>query len=163
MTPEPNGSTGPRPQPGAVLAEFGPFPVEWGKAGEIAAATLDPNGSSRYRPAFADAEPPIAPPTYGMVQALWGASLDELGLGLEPTRILDGEYEFEYLRPIRVGDWLRGVTRYMGSRSKRGRQSSHFRLIDLETTFSDSDSGDPVLISRRTIVEFDEPPAWGRG
>lgn len=163
MTPDRAVGAGSAPEPGSLIAEFGPFPVEWGKAREIAIATFDDAGADRYAPSEeARRDPPFAPPTYTMVQALWGASLDELPLGLEPTRILDGEYRFDYLKPIRVGDWLVGRTRYLGRTAKRGRKVGSFNQVKVETTFHDAQTDEAVLVATRTVLEFEEPPRWER-
>jgi acyl dehydratase len=154
--------TGPRAglAPNTVIARFGPFPVEWGKAREIAEATYDP-AAEIYTPRQGS-ELPVVTPTYTMVQAHWGAGLHHLSaLQLDPNRILDGEHQFSYYRHLRVGDWVTGTTRYIGEECRVGRAVGQMRRIVIETSFHRDDETLAVT-DRRTILEFEQPPAWDR-
>jgi hypothetical protein len=147
------------PAPGTLLKTFGPVPIEWGKAREVARATFDASWETRYVP-VASAVSPIAPPTYTMIQSHWGASLDDLdGLGLDMSRILDGEQEFEYLVPIRVGDWITAETRFVRAETRPSRKMGRLRKLIIETTFTNA-AGEKAIVNRRTVLEFASPPDW---
>jgi hypothetical protein len=148
------------PEVGTVLATIGPFPVEWGKAKEVAQSLLARDAESRFTPG-SPGPGPIVAPTYTMVQAHWGGALDNYPLlRLDMSRILDGEEEFDYRADVRVGDWLTGVARYVGVRESTGRRAGAVRMITIETTFTNQ-TGAVVVVVRRTEVEFDHAPDWG--
>jgi acyl dehydratase len=142
-----------------VLATIGPVPVEWGKALEIARATLDPD-AERFRPSRSTAPGLAAPPTYTMVLSHWGASIyDFPAVPLDPDRTLDGEHAFTYHRAPRIGDWLTATVRFGGRREHAGRSTGAFGTVAFDTTFHDH-HGKLVLTHRRTVVVLDQPPRW---
>lgn len=124
--------------------------VELGKVREFAKAILDDD------PAYGTESPPI-PPTFTMAMAHWpapsggqGAALANLGLDL--LRILHAGQEYEYLRPIEVGDVLTTRSRISDVSEKEGRKGGTLTFITSETTFSNQ-RGEDVLIARTILVQ----------
>jgi hypothetical protein len=145
-------------EPGTVLARFGPFPVEWGKAREIALALGDTAAVERYRPRR-DHAPPRVMPIYTMVQSLWGSALDDYpALELDPPRLLDGEYEYEFHADVRVGDWLTGVSRLLERTWAHGARAGAFERITIETRLTNQD-GERVVTMRRTVLQLERAPS----
>lgn len=142
---------------GTVLARIGPIPVEWGKAREIALALFDRATAEGFRP-DPDVPGPRVMPIYTMVQSLWGSALhDYTGLGLDPDRLLDGEYEYEFLADVHIGDWLTGVSRLESREPAHGRRAGAFERITIETTFTNQNE-EPAVIMRRTVLQLESAP-----
>ncbi|HVE90853.1 MAG TPA: MaoC family dehydratase N-terminal domain-containing protein [Actinomycetota bacterium] len=145
-----------RPLPGAGIGAAGAefeWVVERGKVAEFARACLagDPAHSG------ADA---VAPPTFPVTAtALWEAPGSRPGLPepFDPRRVLHGEQEFVYERPLRAGDVLTGVTRLADAYERTGRRGGTMRFAVWETTFTDS-TGSIVARSRATIIETSKAP-----
>lgn len=141
---------------GYDLGVTGTFPVEWGKIREFAKAILDDN------PAYDDPGSPeavaaggvVAPPTFTMVQAHWGASSTRAvpNLGLDLTRVLHGEQEFEYRVPIRAGDTLTARQRIADAYSKEGKRGGTMTFVVFETEFTNQ-RGEVACVARGTIIE----------
>jgi acyl dehydratase len=106
-----------------------------------------------------------APPTFPFAMPYWGA-YPELQEGLEPVRsnplwkvmgklgpglILHGEQEFEYHRPVLVGDVLRGED-VISDVYKRETDTSVMTFIVTETVWTDVGSGEPVVTARFNLV-----------
>jgi hypothetical protein len=144
-------------EPGTVLARIGPFPVEWGKAREIALALGDQADVERYRPQQ-QGEPPRVMPIYTMVQSLWGSALDDYPqLELDPPRLLDGEYEYEFHADVRVGDWLSAVSTLKHRGWAQGERAGAFERITIETVFTNQ-HGERVVTMRRTVLQLERAP-----
>jgi acyl dehydratase len=95
----------------------------------------------------------VAPPTYPiafMAQAMAGAasSFDELGLNF--MTLVHGEQEFEYDRPVKVGETLTLTARIQDVYEKQGR-SGVLDILVLETNATDT-TGKRVFASRQTLV-----------
>jgi acyl dehydratase len=90
----------------------------------------------------------LAPPTFPtVIQILASAQvvLDQ-ELGLDYTRVVHGEQEFEWHRPIVVGDVLRATPRIADIYAKG---PNEFLVIEGEITDGD---GDLVCVSRATLL-----------
>jgi hypothetical protein len=131
-------------------------PVEWvverGKISEFARACLNAN-DVYSRP---DA---VAPPTFPQTTSFWqrrDGGRPRLGRPMDPRRILHGEQEFEYLRPLRAGDVLTGVTKLKDYYEKEGKRGGVMRFAVFETEFRDKD-GNVVAYSRGTTIETAKP------
>lgn len=98
----------------------------------------------------ADSGATVAPPTFaacftiGRTDALFADP--ELGAH---RNLVHGSQEYEFHRPVRVGDVLDCTPRIDDLRS-RGTMD----LLTLETRCVDARTGEPVLTSRSTIVFF---------
>ena len=95
----------------------------------------------------------VAPPTYPiafMTEALSGGFETFQKLGLNFMTLVHGEQEFEYARPIRVGETLTLTGRISDVYEKTG-SSGTLDFVVLETEARDAD-GRPVFFSRNTLI-----------
>lgn len=90
----------------------------------------------------------IAPPTFPVVVA--GANEEGFDLGLDQRRMLHGEQEFIYERPIRVGDVLTCQSLVSDVYEKEGKNGV-MEFIILDTKMTDA-QGELVVTSRMNIV-----------
>lgn len=123
--------------------------VEAGKVREFARACADVNFL----------EPGYIPLTFPEVAThFWEP--DEFRVGsphLNLSRLLHGEQEIEYARPLRVGDVLTGRTRLIKAYEKRGRRGGQMRFFIYETLFVDQNGG-AVVRSLKTLLEVSAIP-----
>ena len=89
----------------SLIGKWGPegkMRVEFGKIREFARAVKEDN------PLYFDEALCLAPPTFLMTMALWIGGLGESrsAVKLDLPRVLHGEQEFEYVKPIHGGDVL---------------------------------------------------------
>jgi hypothetical protein len=130
--------------------EFGPsFPwvVEAGKAQEFGRACLD--GGSK--------DPAYVPITFPEVaNHFWEPSESQPRRSeSDLRRLLHGEQEFVYARPLRIGDILTGQTRLKDRYVKKGRRGGEMTFMVYETRFVDQ-TGDLVVQSTKTLLEVSE-------
>lgn len=135
----------------SILGVWGPegtMRVEHGKIAEFARAVKDDN------PAFRDGERPPAPPTFLMTIAHWIGDLGQTrrGITLDYRRLLHGEQEFEYLRPVRAGDVLRFRSRTKDVFEKQGKRGGAMTFVIGETEFRNQ-AGEVVAYMRNTAIE----------
>ena len=127
--------------------------VERGKISEFARACL--NDSDAY-----DGPEPLAPPTFPQTTSFWqrrtGGGRPRLARPFDPRRLLHGEQEFEYVRPLRAGDVLTGQTKLKDYYEKEGKRGGVMRFAVFETEFRDKD-GNVVAYSRGTSIETAKP------
>ncbi|WP_260284956.1 MaoC family dehydratase N-terminal domain-containing protein [Peribacillus aracenensis] len=90
----------------------------------------------------------IAPPTFPI--AIGHDSGESLDLGLEQRRMLHGEQEFIYSRPIRPGDRLHCQMKVTDVYEREGRKGT-MQFLVLDTEMKD-ESGEMVVISRTNII-----------
>lgn len=135
---------------GAAGPEF-QWVVERGKIQEFAAACLDDDPAHRGPDA-------TAPPTFPMTVRFWESPGSRRGVDppFALERLLHGEQEFEYVRPLRAEEVLRGQTRLKEYYEKEGRRGGTMRFAVYETEFRDA-TGDPVAWSRATLIETAKP------
>jgi len=113
----------------------------------FARALRDPN------PAYTGPDATTAPLTYPiafMAQALAGGSstFDELGLNF--MTLIHGEQEFEYIRPVRLGETLT-LTGRVGDIYEKTGSSGTLDFVVLETEARDAE-GKPVFFSRNVLI-----------
>ena len=122
--------------------------VEAGKIAEFAKAVKDDN------PAFTRSDMPPAPPTFLMTLSHWIGSLGETrqGIKLDYRRLLHGEQEFEYVRPIRAGDVLTFRSRTKDVLQKEGKRGGTMTFVIGETEFKNQ-RGEIVAYMRNTAIE----------
>lgn|ERR1700683_962900 len=125
------------------------WPIEMGKAREFGLACLDP--------LFSD--PTHVPITFPEVAThFWEPPESRSGFGdLDLSRLLHGEQEFVYDRPIMIGENLAGYTRLKDQYVKEGRRGGNMRFTIYETVFVDQNEA-VVMRSTRTLVEVRERP-----
>lgn len=136
---------------------FPPFTVEVekGKIREFALALGDENPIFFDDSAAREAGLPgiVAPLTFATAMQNWSAG-DSSGpiteMGGDYSRVVHGDQEYEYYRPVACGDVLTGQTRVADIAHKTGR-SGPLDLVKFETVFKDA-AGEPVLLSRSTVV-----------
>lgn len=131
--------------------------VERGKIAEFAGAVLNPSEAHRGPDA-------IAPPTFPQTTSFWSrgtrraadstrqASRPQLSRPFDPRRVLHGEQEFEYLRPLRVGDELTGQTALKDYYEKDGKRGGVMHFAVYETTYT-TPEGEIVAYARSTMIE----------
>ena len=99
----------------SIIGKTGkPFtmPIEWSKVREFARAIRDPN-PLYFDPELAKKECggiPV-PPTFLQVAAFWMGEDSMPTANFDLRRILHGEQDFEFLKPVFVGDVLTGISR----------------------------------------------------
>ncbi len=143
--------------------------VERGPVGQFAAALKDSNPVYRDRRAARDAgfgDIP-APPTFTFAASFWGAFAedqppDPTG-GQNPMHqvmgelfgkgalVLHGEQEFEYHRPVEVGDVLEGEGRIMDIYEK-DTESANMTFVVIRTEWKDARSGEPVVTEQFNLI-----------
>ena len=96
----------------------------------------------------------MAPPTFFMTLALWIGDLGQTrtAVKLDYRRLLHGEQEFEYLKPIRAGDVLTFRSRTKDVFEKAGKRGGKMLFIIGETEFRNQ-RGEVVAYSRNTLIE----------
>src|SRR6266436_611506 len=113
------------------------MPIEWSKVREFARAIKDPN------PVYFDPEAakkecggiPI-PPTFLQVSAFWTGPESAPSMPFDLRRILHGEQEFEFLKPILVGDILTGVSKVAEIYEKEGGRGGKMTFMVMETEYT---------------------------
>ena len=121
--------------------------VELGKVREFARAIKDRN------PIFSDESQCLAPPTFLMTIAHWmDLSGTRPGLKLDLRRVLHGEQEFEYLKPIRPGDVLTSRSRTKDVFEKPGKRGGKMLFVIGETEFTNQ-HGEVVAYMRSTTIQ----------
>jgi acyl dehydratase len=134
----------------AQIGQWGPetrLPVELGKIRELARAVKDEN------PVWGDPARAVAPPTFLMTIAHWiDLSGTRPGMKLDLRRVLHGEQEFEYLRPIRPGDVLTARSRTKDVYEKAGKRGGTMLFVVGETEFRDQ-AGAVVAYMRSTTIQ----------
>jgi acyl dehydratase len=112
----------------------------------FADALGDPNPAYRG----AEATTPLTYPIAFMAQGMSGGMETFLELGLNFMTLVHGEQEFEYLRPIRIGETLSLTTRVGDVYEKTG-SSGTLDFVVLETEMKDA-AGKAVCYSRNTLI-----------
>ena len=108
-----------------------------------------------------------APPTYGFAMAHWGTFPEvqppDETTGRNPIMeiigalmqkgglILHGEEEFEYHRPLVVGDVLEGEGKVVDIYEKESKGKT-MTFVVTENVFKDAKTGDPVLTTRMNLI-----------
>lgn len=87
--------------------------------------------------------PPTFPTTFRM-------RVPGLELDATSTQLLHGEQEYNYTRPIRIGEQVTCVVRVVDVRERTGRRGPMTFLM-LETTGTDS-NGQPIFTARSTSI-----------
>jgi len=131
--------------------------VEFGKIREFAAAIKDENPiyfDEDYAKKEAGGVPP--PPTFMMTQGFWDDGRGHIDLGLDLRRVLHGEQEFEYVKPVVAGDTLTAQGRISSVEKRPGKRGGEMTLVTLETEYKNQ-RGEVCLYSRSTIIETAKP------
>jgi acyl dehydratase len=135
----------------SLIGQWGPdstMRIELGKIREFAKAVKDTN------PTYKDAEHATAPPTFLMTLAHWIGDLGQTrsAVKLDYRRLLHGEQEFEYVKPVRAGDVLTFRSRTKDVFEKDGRRGGKMLFVIGETEFKNQ-RGEVVAYMRNTVIE----------
>jgi acyl dehydratase len=95
--------------------------------------------------AFAEDQPPD--PTGG-VNPMHTVMAELFGQG---ALVLHGEQEFEYLRPVEVGDVLTGEGKLIDIYEKET-DSAHMTFVVIRTEWKDAESGAPVVTEQFNLI-----------
>jgi len=123
-------------------------------------ATVRPDHVAAFAKALGDANPQyrgegaVAPPTYPiafMAEAMAGGMNTFLELGLNFMTLVHGEQEFEYVRPVKVGETLTLTGRVADVYEKTNSAGQTLDFVVLETEGRDG-SGAPVFYSRNVLI-----------
>ncbi len=132
------------------------FDIERAKIRELALAIGDENPvyQSRQAAQATSYDDVPLPPTAFTMFLFWGnphffQQLTELGINV--TRLLHLEEQYEYLAPIHPGDTLTGVITVLDGKTRRGQDGSSTDIVTLEIRYT-TQQGRPVLIARSTFV-----------
>jgi peroxisomal enoyl-CoA hydratase 2 len=129
------------------------MPIEWSKVREFARAIRDPN-PVYFDPELAKKECggiPV-PPTFLQVAAFWMGEDSMPTANFDLRRILHGEQEFEFLKPIYVGDVLTGTSRIADVYEKEGGRGGKMTFMVTEIEYKNQ-KGEVVAYARGTLVE----------
>ena len=91
----------------------------------------------------------VAPPTFPTVFGFEGGRVLE-GLDISYSRLLHGEQEYEYFKPIMAGDTISFATEITDVMEKKGK-SGVMDIITSEMT-GHNQNGDKVFVGRSTVV-----------
>ena len=133
----------------SLIGVWGPqatMHVELGKIREFARAVKD--DKAVYR------DGTLAPATFLMTLAHWIGDMGQTpsAVKLDFRRLLHGEQEFEYVKPIRAGDVLRFRSRTKEVFEKQGKRGGKMLFIVGETEFRNQRE-EVVAYSRNTVIE----------
>jgi hypothetical protein len=126
--------------------------VERGKIWEFARACL--NNAEAY-----NAPDAVAPPTFPRTISFWtppGGGEQRGRGGFDLRRVLHGEQEFEYVRPLRAGDVLTTESHVKETYEKEGKRGGTMQFVITETVFRDA-AGEIVAYSRSTTIQTGKP------
>ena len=130
-----------------VWGPEGTMRIEVGKVREFAKAVKDDNAAFRRDDA-------VAPPTFLMTIAHWLGDLGQTrsAVKLDYRRLLHGEQEFDYVRPIRAGDVLTFRSRTKDVFEKQGKRGGKMTFVIGETEYRNQ-RGEVVAYTRNTAIE----------
>jgi len=129
------------------------MPIEWSKVREFARAIRDPN-PLYFDPELAKKEVggiPI-PPTFLQVAAFWQDAESVPAASFDIRRILHGEQEFEFYKPIYVGDVLTGTARIADVFEREGGRGGKMTFMVTEIEYKNQ-QGEKVAVARGTLIE----------
>src|SRR5215470_4700229 len=112
--------------------------------GDLNPRYLDPGGSAGI----------VAPPTYPiafMTEAMSGGMNTFLELGLNFMTLVHGEQEFEFVRPVKIGETLTLTGRIADIYEKTNSAGAVLDFVVLETEGKDQ-GGTPVFYSRNVLI-----------
>jgi len=136
---------------------FAPFTYEVArnKIHELTTAIGDGNAIYHSREAAQEKGFPDVPisPTFPTLFHFWGniqSSSDLAEAGIDVSRILHGEEEYEYLAPIYPNDVLTGTTTLVDGKTRKGSDGHSMDILTTETRYVNQRQ--QHVLSARTIV-----------
>lgn len=137
---------------------FPPFSVivEPTKVRELALAIGDPDPIYQNRQAAQEAgyKGVALPPTMGTIFLFWENTrfIEQLaGLGLDLTRLIHREEEYEYLAPLHPTETLTGIMTVLDGTTRKGPRNTQVDLVTLQLRYTNQ-QGQPVLIATTRLV-----------
>ena len=128
-----------------------------GRVLSTGSATVDAEHVATFAAALGDANPEyqaVAPPTYPiafMAQAMSGGMNTFLELGLNFMTLVHGEQEFEFVRPVKIGETLELTGRIADIYEKTNSAGATLDFVVMETEGKDG-AGKPVFYSRNVLI-----------
>jgi acyl dehydratase len=128
-----------------------------GRVLSTGSATVTAEHVAGFARALGDANPEyatLAPPTYPiafMTQAMSGGMETFSELGLNFMTLVHGEQEFEYVRPVKIGETLTLTGRIADIYEKTSSSGGVLDFVVLETEGKDA-AGSPVFYSRNILI-----------
>jgi len=128
-----------------------------GRVLSTGSATVDAEHVATFARALGDPNPEyasVAPPTYPiafMAQAMSGGMDTFLELGLNFMTLVHGEQEFEFVRPVKIGETLTLTGRIADVYEKQSSSGGVLDFVVLETEGQDT-AGKPVFYSRNILI-----------
>src|SRR5262245_63358564 len=113
----------------------------------FAAALRDDNPAYRGREGTA----PLTYPIAFMAEAMSGGMNTFLELGLNFMTLVHGEQEFEYVRPVKIGETLTLTGRIADVYEKTNSAGAVLDLVVMETEGKDQ-GGEPVVYYRNVLI-----------
>ncbi|WP_323173321.1 MaoC family dehydratase N-terminal domain-containing protein [Natrialba sp. PRR66] len=150
-------------QVGRTVTTVEDFVVEPGKVEEFARAIKDNNPVFRDESAARDQGYEAIPAPLTFTRTAYfprnrpdGVDLDHgFDLGFDQSRVVHGEQEYVYERPLYAGDVLSGETTLVDVYERTGSRGGTMTFAVLETVYRDDD-GEHVLTERLTRIELAE-------
>lgn len=143
--------------------------IEAGKVREFAAAIKSDNAVYHSETTAAERGLDAVPAPLSFVRSSYfpryrpegiGTSLvDVFELGFDDRYLVHGGHEFEFERPLYVGDTLTGVSELADIYQREGRGGATLTFAVVETEYSADD--DLVLTERATFIETQAPDGSG--
>src|SRR5262247_2418493 len=121
-----------------------------GRVLSTGSATVSPEHVAGFAAALGDTNPEyatVAPPTYPiafMAEAMSGGMNTFLELGLNFMTLVHGEQEFEYVRPVKIGETLTLTGRIADVYEKTNSAGAVLDFVVMETEGTDQ-AGEPVF------------------
>ena len=128
-----------------------------GRVLSTGSATVSAEHVAGFAAALGDANPEyatLAPPTYPiafMTQAMSGGMDTFSELGLNFMTLVHGEQEFEFVRPVKVGETLELTGRIADIYEKTNSAGATLDFVVMETEGKDT-AGKPVFYSRNVLI-----------
>lgn len=121
-------------------------PVDRVKVRDFARAVHDDHG---------EGDDPVPAPTFPVVlNADFIERLVSEILPVDRSRTVHGEQDYEYRRPLRVGERVRCRARIASDTTKEGRRGGAMRIIVVEIEMSEAESGAVIGWERSTSIEL---------
>ena len=127
--------------------------VERGKIREFARAIKDDDPLYfDEEQARREAEGIMPPVTFLQTTAHWDDGRGRPKVSMDLKRVLHGEQEYEFLKPIHAGDVLTAVSRVADIYEKQGKRGGTMTFVVIETAYK-NDRGELVATAKQVTIE----------
>lgn len=132
----------------SLIGRRGPrwrFPIDWTKVWEFALAVHDDH---------AEADPLPVPPLFPIFgHFAFETFFGSVEAGMDQDNVLHAEEEYDYRRPLRVGDRLVCRSKVVDEFFKTGRRGGRLHFVVTETEMREEATGELVVVERTTMVQ----------